>query len=415
VLVPAGLLLGTMFASSAIPAASGYALGAHTAALGSWVLLLPLTSLCACLVARRLVTGGFARERLVRRVGLHRVALHVVPIGVTTTLVVLVVVFLYSTQQGVSGWLEPPLILATFLASTAYAALGFAVGTYLNLLVAGPVALVVPYLVIAFPPAMSTLWLRHMFYVENGCCDVSQTLSTHALSACLLMSCAIILGAAGAAAVRFGRGPHPVATVVLTLGALAGSIGSAQGLGATATDARGSGLKCEPAASGIQLCLWPEHESTRAGANKVLERVAMHAAAKQLALPSELTERTSPVPVWPDSAINLVPAADPATQTFGLLQALAPTPTLACLQHVSAHRSSPGGPFYESAQYIVGVWWATQIGLKVDVAANGNPPDVTSILGRLPTLRPAGQIGVINRTVAQLVTCAPLTDLAALQ
>lgn len=186
-LVPVGLLLGIMFTSSAVPAAENYGLAAHTAALGSWVLVFPLTSVCACIVARRLVVGGFTTQRLVHRMGLRRVGLHVLPIALSATLVICIVVFAYSHRQGVSGWLEPALLASTLLAALAYASVGFALGTYLNLLAGAPLALLIPYLLIAFPPAMTPLWLRHMFYVENSCCNVSQSLSGRAVTACLLM------------------------------------------------------------------------------------------------------------------------------------------------------------------------------------------------------------------------------------
>src|SRR5690606_12601640 len=68
------------------------------------------------------------------------------------------------------------LAFSSVAAGIAYTSVGYALGLLLRGVVAVPLALLIPYVLIGWPPALETPWIRHMFWVSSGCCQIYQEL-----------------------------------------------------------------------------------------------------------------------------------------------------------------------------------------------------------------------------------------------
>ncbi|GAA0443611.1 DUF7224 domain-containing protein [Streptomyces olivaceiscleroticus] len=153
---------------------------------------------------------------------------------------------------GVAGmWLV--ILLANAMA-------GFLLGRKLPLVIAAPLALILSFVLTAYPATLEPLWLRHMVTGGvNDCCSLDQTLSWRAVVSATVLAAAVILAAALALTATSKRAVRLGATGLLTVGLL-GSGALAYGLPADPVNARSTtALTCS--GSNPQVCVWPELSS----------------------------------------------------------------------------------------------------------------------------------------------------------
>lgn len=404
-LVPICLLFGMLFVGSVVPAVTAYPLAAQTAAAGAWVMVFPWLALSCAVVARRLVNGGKAGVVPSSRAAWWQVLTNIAPGALAATGVLLVVTATYSAQHGVLAWPPALLVVSTLMAATMYALLGFALGSHLRLIIAAPLAVLTPYLLVAFPPAMEPVWLRHLFLISSNCCTVAQVLSLRAVGANMLLSASLGCLLLWLAGKRFGAAlPTGGAVTATSVIGLVAALGLAHGLSATAVDARGSGMKCS-ATSGFELCLWPEHESGRPQARALLARVREADPSARVATARRLTEAFAPTST--DGVLSLEPAAQPSTSRGEVLGSLAPRPTAQCLESVRQSRRADR-ELYWSVNTFVGAWWAQRIGAEVDLGGAIDPTGMSASLARVSRMSLPEQESLVSQIVRAIPRCEPL-------
>lgn len=120
-----------------------------------------------------------------------------------------------------------------------------------------PLAVIVTWLAIAYPPSIGLVWPRHMTGTFAGCCSAYEALSIRAIGATLLLAVASVIIAV---ALSSKRPALWVLTVLPVAGLLAVGIRMVERLGWDSVVPRPSSeLVCEQHGT-TQVCLWPEHE-----------------------------------------------------------------------------------------------------------------------------------------------------------
>ncbi|AOG28197.1 DUF7224 domain-containing protein [Cutibacterium avidum] len=183
------------------------------------------------------------------------------------------------------GW---AILGVTLLSVWSWTIVGVALGIWLPVAVAAPLALAIPVAWMIFPPGMSIYWLRHLTGTWMSCCTITQTLNPVVVTGTLAVQLGLLVGgviAASARVVLRGRWLFLcLGVVVLVMGFVAGAV-QVRGLNAFPTLARETAVKCRAVDDvGIDLCLLPEHES---------ERTTIEASAKRV------------FPVWRRAGITL--------------------------------------------------------------------------------------------------------------
>lgn len=250
------------------------------------------------------------------------------------------VVLTISTARPQAGMPPVGMALAWLVVLIAHALAGFLLGKRLPLVVAVSLALVLSFVLTAYPAAMEPVWLRHM--VTGGmtsCCSLGQAPDWQAAASAVVLACGVIAAAAvalTAAAVRLRRALTGAALVA----GLAGSGFLAHGLPADPVVARAAEqLQC--AGDHPRVCLWPEL-SGRAGMvrhNAAEARRRLQQAG--LAVPDTLTMEEHPdtraafIGSWPDPTPSVVRA--------GVGTSLLPPDAPACAQSGSPY---PGADAY---------------------------------------------------------------------
>ncbi|MFB6608509.1 hypothetical protein ACFCXR_33205 [Streptomyces noursei] len=248
-----------------------------------------------------------------------------------------------TISAGHPGAGMPPvgMVLVWLVILAAHTFAGFLLGRRLPLVISAPVALLLSFVVTAYPAAMEPLWLRHM--VTGGlssCCTLDQTPNWRAAASALVLALGVIAAAVVALTVLDRR----ARTALIGAAVLAGLVASgwlAYGLPADPVTARSTDeLQCTSTTP--KVCLWPE-------VNKpVMIRVTATDARHRLqqaglTVPAELTMDSNPRPgaafigTWTDPTpsqvrmglgVSLLPGQPPAcadTQQFPGADAYVPT------------------------------------------------------------------------------------------
>ncbi|MEU8682731.1 hypothetical protein [Streptomyces sp. NPDC048611] len=243
----------------------------------------------------------------------------------------------------------------------AHAMAGFLLGKRLPLVVAAPSALVLSFVLTAYPAALEPVWLRHM--VTGGmssCCALDQTPGWRAAASALVLA----LGVIGAVALTLATGPRRRRTLLIS-GALAaglvGSAGLAHGLPADPVSARPADeLRC--AGGAPRVCLWPELSGRAAMVREQASDARHRLQQAGLTVPGKLTMGEHPghralfIGSWPDPTASDVRA--------GVGTALLPSGPPACAR---SGDSFPGADAYGPTA----AWLALTAGATVhDVAGH---------------------------------------------
>lgn len=219
---------------------------------------------------------------------------------------VLVGVVAMLTAVGVllvrSGATLPDLrVLAVVLLDlVAWAVAGFAAGILLPVPVAVPVGLLLPFVWLAFVPALYPVWLRHLTGMFRDCCGLSQDLAPAAVGASVLADIGII----AAAAILIGGWTiarrHGGSILTLAVSVVASILALAVPLAAGVTLV--SGMTYAPAVprdpalltcrerAGVTLCTWPEHAPQAAELATITSDVRTRWLAAGIETPSVFTE-----------------------------------------------------------------------------------------------------------------------------
>ncbi|WP_052868662.1 DUF7224 domain-containing protein [Streptomyces niger] len=193
------------------------------------------------------------------------------------------------TATAPAGGMPPLSVAAMWLVVLlANAMAGFLLGRKLPLVIAAPLALILSFVLTAYPATLEPLWLRHMVTGGvNGCCSLDQTINWRPVASATVLALAVILAAALALTATGKRAVRLAATGLLTVGLL-GSGALAYGLPATPTTPRSTtALTCsgtEP-----QVCVWPELSSHLPTIQRVAADTRQRLQHAGLNVPAKLT------------------------------------------------------------------------------------------------------------------------------
>lgn len=396
--LPLAAVGGQLFLGSTFPTGTGYGMSENIRAYGALVLIAPVVALGGALTGGRLRRSGLLQHWGPHRRGASRVWFNLAALPVVAFSALLWALMASAAASSGSSYplLDPRLAVAAALQSAAYVLLGLALGSNLPSVMAVPVALVLPYVLIAFPPALSTYWIRHVTGISNNCCWIYEDLPSRALGAHLAFSLSLALAAAAALPAWNARA-NVTRALLLTLASvsLLTAFLSAQIFGPSASESRAGAPDCS-SASGVELCLWSEHEKNRSEAEQVLQRILSQAAGVDI--PDRFTELDPGLVRWPSSSwdassgsrekllAGAVSALFPATQcteqgTSGLGTA-------------SPQQGPDDGP-------IVRAWWSGRLGLDVEEAltAGGATEEQRESLAKIVALTLPEQKDAINTLV----------------
>lgn len=407
-LVPLGLLAGELHLESIWPPDSFYPFAVQVKAFGSSVLVQPLTSLLSCLAGARLRRSQLLVSMPIDRSRLRVLLALLAPPALATFLVTLSLVSVASIRWSPTWVPDWRIVLVVMVTSLSYAALGMALGLAIRPILAAPAAVLLPYLLIAFPPAMSPYWMRHLTSLSEGF-SVYETLAPRALIAYLLFSVTVLAAALAIFARALPGGRRPMLSG-LSLAAVAGTsaIVVALPLGVSAYTARHGHPTCrEFEASGRQLnlCLWPEHEAMRARGERIYRRVARIAASSGAEIPTTLTERLGETLHWPLTGVDLSPSREGGSDVHSIASALYPDgPCEAVNDTGRGNATDDADDGSDMKRSLLTLWWERELG--AGATAERVDPETAAEFSHLTAKPRAQQVAWINAAVNERVrTC----------
>ncbi|MBT2401639.1 hypothetical protein [Streptomyces sp. ISL-100] len=291
----------------------------------------------------------------------------------------------------------PPLGVALMwlIILVAHGMAGFLLGKRLPLVVATPLALILSFVLTAYPAALEPLWLRHM--VTGGassCCALDQSLDWRAAASATVLALGII-AAAALALTALRRRTRTVAATGLLVAGLLGSGGLAYGLPADPATARSADeLQC--AGSDPRVCLWPElathAEMIRQNASEARKRLQRAG----IVVPRELTMQDRPGPQA--LFIGAWPQPTPSVVRTGVGTALLPAEPPTCAQN--------GDPFPgETAFGPVASWLALTAGADKEETAARYGEGETAVAQRVMRASAAQQLTWFRHNNQALRNC----------
>ncbi|WP_433857624.1 DUF7224 domain-containing protein [Streptomyces kronopolitis] len=291
----------------------------------------------------------------------------------------------------------PPvgMVLIWLVILTAHAMAGFLLGTRLPLVVATPLALILSFVLTAYPAALEPLWLRHMVTGGMGsCCSLDQTPSWRAAASALVLALGVIVAAALALTMLRRRARTLLIGGALVAG-LAGSAWLAYGLPADPVTARSSDqLEC--AGDEPRVCLWPELAGHAAMVRESATDARHRLQQAGLSVPDELTMDEHPgkgslfIGAWPDPT--------PSEVRAGVGTALLPSGPPACAQSGS---SFPGADAYGPTA----AWLSLTAGAEQEAVAGHYGEKEGAVAARIRQASPDEQLAWYHRNDRALRDC----------
>jgi hypothetical protein len=159
-----------------------------------------------------------------------------------------------------SGATAPDLTLIAVgtLDLVAWAVVGFAAGILLPVPVAVPVGILLPFVWLAFVPAMDPVWLRHLTGMFRDCCGNAQDMAPAAVWASVLADVGII--AAAAILVGGRKTARRLGASILAMAVpLVAGVALVSGMTYAPVVPRDPALLACRERAGVTLCVWPEH------------------------------------------------------------------------------------------------------------------------------------------------------------
>ncbi|MEH0339286.1 DUF7224 domain-containing protein [Cutibacterium namnetense] len=243
--------------------------------VGDTARVMVANGLCAfagALEGRRLKTVALTSNRV--RAWWRILLGPVVASASVTTVLTVIFMARHGFASHCLGW---AVLGVTLLSVWSWTIAGVALGLWLPVAVAAPLALAVPVAWMIFPPGMSIYWLRHLTGTWLSCCTITQTLNPVVITGTLAVQLGLLAGGVIVASARVARHGRRLS---LCLGVLALSMGFVAGavqvghLDAFPTIARETVVRCRAVeGTGVQVCLLPEHESERSMLDSTVKRV----------------------------------------------------------------------------------------------------------------------------------------------
>lgn len=275
------------------------------------------------------------------------------------------------------GYVGLPNLLAVIPAMAmvvAAAVSGFALGWVVREIVAVPVLLAGWFYILAFPPALDPVWLRHLF-VLNDCCGSSMspnpvvTLATVLTALCIVLLSFIVLRTV----VHISR-DRTLRTGNLVLGAgaiasIATGVFLVSDLGPNPTVARTGALEC---AAGIEskihqeYCVWPENTVVLERVNKLGSGVFGQIHERTgITVPKLLTQSEIVDQAAGERGIVAMPKHTDDQIVASLGRSAIPVSSAQCTATLQeADYGAPIKPEQASAFYeledLSGLWWSEQ-------------------------------------------------------
>lgn len=243
--------------------------------VGDTARVMVANGLCAfagALEGRRLKTVALTSNRV--RAWWRILLGPVVASASVTTVLTVIFMARHGFASHCLGW---AVLGVTLLSVWSWTIAGVALGLWLPVAVAAPLALAVAVAWMIFPPGMSIYWLRHLTGTWLSCCTITQTLNPVVITGTLAVQLGLLAGGVIVASARVARHGRRLS---LCLGVLALSMGFVAGavqvghLDAFPTIARETVVRCRAVeGTGVQVCLLPEHESERSMLDSTVKRV----------------------------------------------------------------------------------------------------------------------------------------------
>ncbi|MFJ9420283.1 hypothetical protein ACIRPT_39965 [Streptomyces sp. NPDC101227] len=305
----------------------------------------------------------------------------------------------------------PPIgmVLVWMVILAAHSMAGFLLGKRLPLVIATPLALVLSFVLTAYPAAMEPLWLRHM--VTGGmssCCSLDQTPNWRAAASALLLALAVISACALALTALHQRTRAVLISTALVVG-IAGSGGLAYGLPADPVTPRAEDqLQC--AGENPRVCLWPELSRQAAMIRENASDARHRLQEAGLAVPKTLTMEEHSggdalfIGTWPDPSASEVRA--------GVGTALMPSDPPSCAQSGS---NFPGADAYGPTA----AWLALTAGAESQEAAGRYGEKEAAVAARVQQSSHDAQLAWFRQNSKALRDCttrpAPIPSAHALE
>lgn len=272
-----------------------------------------------------------------------------------------------------SGATAPDLrVLAVALLDlVAWAVVGFAAGILLPVPVAVPVGILLPFVWLAFVPAVDPVWLRHLTGMFRDCCGLNQDMAPAAVWASVLADVGIIAAAAilvgGWTDARrhggslLGRAVPLVASgLVLVLFVRAG-VGLVSGMTYAPVVPRDPALLACRERAGLTLCLWPEHAPEADALAAIASENRTRWIAAGIEAPAVFTEADPSVAPAGSLAYQVAGAA-PDDVILALANAMAPQQP-ACVNPTNGAMAGTTGGL---AAIWLHAWYAAAGGMSAD-------------------------------------------------
>lgn len=395
-----------LFVSGSVPAESAYPLAAQVVAYQGLFLIAPLVSLTAAAAAAKFRPAGLDRRPRARShlaVRFDRLW----PIVFSSLFGLTVAMLLAGREFGALAPMNGRLVIVSFFELTLFVVFGDLAGSRLPLKAAGPVAVVVPYLLVAFPPSMTPLWLRHLFGINSTCCFVWDTVAWSVVAAsCLTAVAGVVM------LLAIGARPSAVAstnlrraiTVVAVAGVLiAVAVSAVDQRDWSAGQPRAGGPACSN--SQPQICTWPEHSE----AKKELVALAAKTATKSkefgVPLPERISEQNSADVRWPTTATDFHTQYGVESLNRQFFSALAPSMTTECTRQLGPQAGEQLLP-YMVGQYMVSTWWMATMTGEANLDSMQAPvPEAATAMADLLRRPVREQAKVIRQAVDSMATC----------
>lgn len=392
------LLLGavalTWFTTS--PAEPGYPLAAQVRASEAMMLAYPVLALGACVTSRRLHRSGILDRPMAR----PRAVVSGAGPGVLGGLTLATAAGLQLVAAGSLGSLSAGLLAVAASWVLFATVLGAVLGRLGPLRATAPLSVLIPYLLIGFPPALDPSWGRHLFGLTSGCCRIDQVLDPRMVGgtvACLTGLTLLALTLVWASKGRIWPG---LAIGLSALGLLGWSTSMVDGLSYQATQPRQGQPSCTQVGP-TQVCVWPEHEETLTNALPTARAVIDAAEDSGLALPTRFVETSTPT-TWPTVRLRVRADLPDSVLGYSVASSITPDPSDACLQKLSTQPEGDGALMLDQVRPVTTAWLLDRAG--IGPAPVGLEPDAEQLLQELSTLPDAGA-GTLRKWQADLISC----------
>ncbi len=248
------------------------------------------------------------------------------------------------------AWAVPYLPLLGVAAVNLLAAslIGQVLGRFVPVVIAAPMVLALGYGVMAVPPAMHPLWLRHLFVVGD-CCTIEQTIAPQVLVAQVLLWTSLILAGVAMSLRTVPRLVGAFAAVALVAVGSQTAVAQVDEFDWSPAAPRAGDLSCVES-DRSEVCVWPEHEEALPGLMTVADRAAEIAVERDLKVPATYSEDTEA-----GEGVLVTMSADPVDLAVAVAYAIPPS-----LERCASPDDDINSAVY-NAHALLTSWWMEQL------------------------------------------------------